>query len=98
MIGLIYLKELGNGFKYEPHLCNGCHDLMQKAVSFNDVTIVSVKGNDFRIHFWYMSNNVAINIMKRSNLNEKSGWLQIFSSYKKQMIKLLVIKETEKKY
>ena len=23
--------------KYEPHLCNGCHDLMQKAVSFNDV-------------------------------------------------------------
>ena len=27
-------------FKYEPHLCNGCHDLMQKAVSFNDIAIV----------------------------------------------------------
>ena len=25
------------GFKYEPYLCNGCHDLMQKAMSFNDV-------------------------------------------------------------
>ena len=22
------------GFKYEPYLCNGCHDLMQKATSF----------------------------------------------------------------
>ena len=26
----------GIAFKYEPYLCNGCHDLMQKAISFND--------------------------------------------------------------
>ena len=36
----------------QPHLFNGCHDLMQKAMSFNDVAIVSVKGNDYRFHFW----------------------------------------------
>ena len=42
-------------FKYEPYLCNSCHDLMQKAINFNDVVIVSIKGNDYRIHFWYMS-------------------------------------------
>ena len=35
------------------HLCNGCHGLMQKAVSFNDVAIVYVKGSAYRIHFWY---------------------------------------------
>ena len=34
----------GIGFKYEPYLCNGCHHLMQKAMTFNDVAIVSVKG------------------------------------------------------
>ena len=28
------------GFKYEPYLCNGCHDLMQKTMNFNDVAIV----------------------------------------------------------
>ena len=27
-----YFKKIG--FKYEPYLCNGCHDLMQKAMSF----------------------------------------------------------------
>ena len=27
---------------------------MQKAISFDDVAIVSVKGNDYKIHFWYM--------------------------------------------
>ena len=26
-----YFKDIG--FKYELHLCNGCHDLMQKAIS-----------------------------------------------------------------
>ena len=28
---------------------------MQKAMNFNDVAIVSVKGIDYRINFWYMS-------------------------------------------
>ena len=32
-----YFKDVG--FRYEPYLCNGCHDLKQKAVNFNDVAI-----------------------------------------------------------
>ena len=47
------------------------HGLMQKAMNLNDIAIASVKGSDYRIHFWYMSKNDAINIMKNSNLNEK---------------------------
>ena len=62
-------------FKYEPYLCNNCHDLMQKAMNFNDVAIVSVKESDYRIHFWYIRKNDAINIMNNSNVNEKSGSL-----------------------
>ena len=48
---------------------------MQKAINFNDVAIFSAKGSDYRIHFWYISRNDAINIMKSSNLDEKSGAL-----------------------
>ena len=51
------------------------YGLMQKAMDFNDVAVVSIKGSYFRIHFWYMSKNDAINIKKNSNLNEKSGLL-----------------------
>ena len=36
--------------------------------------IISVKGSDYRIHFWYMSKNEAINIMKNSDLR-KTGLL-----------------------
>ena len=44
-------------------------------MNFNDVAIVSIKGNDYRIYFWYTSKDDAINIMKNSNLNEKIGSL-----------------------
>ena len=59
-----YFKDIG--FKYEKYFCNGCHDLIQKAMSFNNVAIVYVKGSAHRIHFWYMSEDDAINwLIKR---------------------------------
>ena len=54
------------GFKYEPYLYNGCHDLMQEAMRFNDVPVAYVKGSDYRIHFSYLSKNDAISIMNNS--------------------------------
>ena len=44
-----YFKDIG--FKYEPYLCNRFHDLMQKAMSFNDVAIIYVKDSAYRTHF-----------------------------------------------
>ena len=35
-----YFKDIG--FRHETSLCNGCHDLIQKAMSFNDAAIVYV--------------------------------------------------------
>ena len=59
------------GFRYEPYLRNGCHDLMQKTMSFNDVAIFYVKGSVYRIQFQYMSESDAINIMTNSKLVKK---------------------------
>ena len=70
-----YWYFIDKNFSYEPYLCNGCHDLMQKAMNFNDVAIVSIKGNDFRIHVWYMNKHDAISIMHNSNLIDKKGVL-----------------------
>ena len=68
-----YFKNIG--FKYEPYLCNGCHDLMQKAMSFNDVAIVCVKKSAYQIYFGYMSKSDAISITNNSNLVDKIGVL-----------------------
>ena len=48
---------------------------MQKAMSFNNIAIAFIKGIAYRIHFWYMSKDDAINIMNSSNLADKSGVL-----------------------
>ena len=63
------------GFECEPYLCNGCHDLKQKAMSFNNIAIVYLKGSAYRINFWYMSKDDAINIMNGSILLDKRGVL-----------------------
>ena len=42
---------------------------------FNNVAIVSIKENAYRIHFRYMSKDDAINIMTGSNLVDKRGVL-----------------------
>ena len=64
-----YFKD--NSFKYEPYLCNGRHDLMQKAMSFINIAIVYIKWSAYRIHFWYMSKDDAINVMSGSNMTDK---------------------------
>ena len=70
-----YWYFLDKNFKYDPYLYNGCHDLMQRAMNFKDLAIVSIKGNDYRIHFWYIRKDDAIKIKNNSNLNEKTGLL-----------------------
>ena len=55
---------------------------MQKAISFNAVAIVSIKGSDYKIHFWYMNKYDAIRIMNNSNLDEKKkDYYKFFSLY-----------------
>ena len=70
-----YWYFLGRCFKHKPYLCNGCHNLMQKAMNFNDVAIVSVKRSDYRIRFWNISKDDAMNIIKNFNLDLKNGLL-----------------------
>ena len=72
IIGIFYTKVLIMNHIY------GGHDLMQKAVNFNDVTIVSIKGSDYRIHFWYISKSHAINLLNNSVLDNKGLLYWIF--------------------
>ena len=40
VISVIIGDFFSKNFNDEPYLCNGCHDLIQKAKNFNDVAIV----------------------------------------------------------
>lgn len=41
----------------------------------NDIVIVTIGKNDYRIHFWAMTNSQAVNRLKIPDPDEKSGQL-----------------------
>ena len=52
-------------------------------MNFNDVAVVSIKGNDYTLHLWYMSKDDAINIMKNSDLKKVDHYKFFSLTYKK---------------
>ena len=48
---------------------------MLKSLDFNYIAIVSVKTNDYKIHFWYVSKDEVINLLRNADLIGKSGIL-----------------------
>ena len=44
-------------------------------MGFNDIAIAYIKGSAYRIHFWYITKDDAINIVNGSNLVNKRGIL-----------------------
>ena len=41
-----YFKDIG--FKYQPYVCNGCHDFSMIVQKLDDLLILKVKGVDYR--------------------------------------------------
>ena len=41
-----YFKDVG--FKFEPHVCKKCHDVLMTAYELKNIAILNVKGVDFR--------------------------------------------------
>ena len=44
-------------------------------ISVEDVAIVTIRGEDNKIHFWFMTKNEAVDRMKNADLSEESGRL-----------------------
>ena len=45
-------------------------------MSYNDFAIATVKGNDYRNHCLYMSQDHSMNLLRNINLTEKIGTLK----------------------
>ena len=41
-----YFKNVG--FKFEPHVCNKCHNVLMTAYELKDIAILTAKGVDYR--------------------------------------------------
>ena len=88
MIKLMFLKELMSlcvifhywyflnySFKFQPNVCNRCHDLLMMSMKLSDIAILNIKGSDYRYVINLISKNEAINLMQNDDLTEKRGTL-----------------------
>ena len=70
-----YYYFLDKNFRYEPYLCDGCYNIIQRCNKFKNIAIVHVKKSVYRIYFLYMSKREAKTLMTNSNLIDKKGAL-----------------------
>ena len=64
-----YFKDIG--YKYEPHVCNKCHDLLMVVYDLTNFLILNIKGVDYRCYVFNMSRSDAINLLNNSCLDNK---------------------------
>ena len=64
-----YFKDAG--FKFEPHVCHKCHDVLTTAYELKNIAILNVKGVDCRCILWAISKNEAVNILNNSVLEDR---------------------------
>ena len=81
-----YFKDVG--FKYEPHVCNKCHDVFMTAFQLKNIAILNVKRIDFRYILWITSRDEAVNRLNNS-VSEDKGVLQMEFGANKTLIEVI---------
>ena len=64
---------LDKSFSYEPYLCDGCYNMMQKCNKLKNIAIVHITKSAYRIRFLYMSKREAKKLL--TNLIDRKGVL-----------------------
>ena len=73
---LSLLVFLDKGFKFQPDVCNRCHDLLMMSMNLRDIAILNFKGADYCCIISGITKSEAINLMKNFDLAEKSRILK----------------------
>ena len=66
-----YFKDIG--FKYQPYVCNGCHNFSMTVQNLHDFLILRVKSVDYKCCVVNMSKKDAIRLLNNSVLDNKGA-------------------------
>ena len=68
-----YWYFLNYSLKFQPNVCNRCHDLLMMSVNLSEIAILKTKSSDYRCIISLISKNEAIKLLQNADLTEKSG-------------------------
>ena len=62
-------------FKFQPDVCNGCHDVLMISANLNDIATLNICGIDYRCVINRISKNDAVKLLQHANLTDERGVL-----------------------
>ena len=60
----LYWYFLDYGFKFQPEVCRGCHDLLMMSMNFSIIAILNIHGVDYHCIINGISKNEAVNLLQ----------------------------------
>ena len=60
-----YWCFLNFSFKFQPNVCNICHDLLMMSMNLTTIAVLNIKNSDYRCIISLISKNEAINLMQK---------------------------------
>ena len=70
-----YWYFLNYSLKFQPNVCNRCHDLLMMSMNLSNIAILNIKSSDYCFITSLISKNEAIILMQNADLTEKSRTL-----------------------
>ena len=58
--------------KFQPNVCNRCHDFLMRTIKHSDIAILNIRDSDYRSIISVINKNKAINLMQNADLTKKS--------------------------
>ena len=107
-----YWYFLNYSFKFQPNVCNRCHDLLMMSINLSDITILNIKSSDYCSIISLISKNEAIKLLQNADLTEKKSnimksgklWIKKIQNFleasikMKKNIKLMILKPKNKDF
>ena len=60
-------------FKFQPYVCNRCHDLLMMSMNLSNIYILNIENADYCCIINGISKSKAIKLLQSIELTEKSG-------------------------
>ena len=70
-----YWCFLNYSSRFQPNVCNRCHELLMVSMNLSDIAILNIKGSDFCCIIGLIRKNETTNLMQNANLTKKSETL-----------------------
>ena len=65
-----YFKDIG--FKYQPYVCNRCHNFSMTVQNLSDFFVATIKNIGYRVYITGVDKKAAVFILKNSDLSDKA--------------------------